>query len=239
LTETGTILNHLYGFPYIPGSAVKGVAHSFALSSLAAKLGIEPMPPEKYDELKKQKPPGKTPLEKFEAWLLEDDKDKRLALAAKLKDFLDNADITEESELFRKIFGTAGSSGKVLFFDALPLKAPALETDIMNVHYANYYKKGDPPADYSNPDVIKFLTVGKGTTFVFHLAASEEKLVDMARVWLGQAVTMTGVGAKTRAGYGEQTSVNVTCITTSAPMNNRISVISNSIPLIARPLPAF
>ncbi len=202
-TETGITLHNLYGFPYIPGSAAKGATRSFALSDVASKLGIEPLDPVEYDKLKAFNPPRKTPLEAFETWL-DDENDRALTkLPEESKKLLSNEDIRREINLFRKIFGTTNLSGQVLFFDAPPLVQPKLDKDIMNVHYQEYYQNKGLPADYSEPTLIYFLTVGKGTVFVFHLASKEQHLLETTKSWLSQAVTQVGIGAKTRVGYGE------------------------------------
>ncbi len=109
-------------------------------------------------------------------------------------------------------------AGRAVFFDALPVlqgtQSP-LELDIMNPHYGPYYgsQGGKPPADYYNPNIIYFLTVPQGTTFRFVLAVrppfsqdppqpSAQDLADKLLEWLRSVLTVWGVGAKTRVGYG-------------------------------------
>lgn len=104
-----------------------------------------------------------------------------------------------------QLFGTQGARGSVIFLDAYPETVPDLHIDIMNPHYGDYY--GDdtkPPADYLNPVPIKFLTVAKGTIFVFRaLIAKEHKdLLDKVKNAFRKALTEEGVGAKTAVGYG-------------------------------------
>ena len=117
--------------------------------------------------------------------------------------FDDEADWTNIPSLF----GTQKSRGKVIFLDAYPEKIPDLHVDIMNPHYAKYYsddKSITPPADYLDPTPIKFLTVSKGTTFIFRALVDREcgHLLDSVKTALRQALTEEGVGAKTAVGYG-------------------------------------
>ena len=96
--------------------------------------------------------------------------------------------------------------GRAVFFDAVPLVPPRLEIDVMNPHYADYYsEKKDarghpiPPADYLSPTPIYFLTVGRGSRYLFAVAGSEKT---QARAWLEGGLRELGSGAKTSAGYG-------------------------------------
>ncbi len=118
----------------------------------------------------------------------------------------------EPSELkkFIEIFGVGGekdieeSKGGVIFLDAYPLSVPELKVDIMNPHYGEYYMDNNnqiPPADYLSPVPIKFLTVKRGTEFVFRFVA-KENIADLALDALKKAITQEGVGAKTALGYG-------------------------------------
>lgn len=107
------------------------------------------------------------------------------------------------------IFGTSkdnGSRGKVIFLDAYSEKIPDLHVDIMNPHYSPYYSECEPPGDYHNPIPIKFLTVAKGTTFIFRVLINKnidiEKDVSSAFI---NSLEKEGVGAKTAVGYGRFT----------------------------------
>ncbi len=154
--ETSMTLHHIYGIPYIPGSAVKGVTRHWVI------------------------------LSKF-----------------------NNDEVAAEGdEDFKNIFGTQTQAGKVIFFDAYPVGNITLKMDIMNPHYPDYYsgKKKDskeipPPADWQNPNPIKFLTVEK-TMFNFYLASRDSELLNKAAKWLKEALKKYGIGAKTSLGYG-------------------------------------
>lgn len=97
--------------------------------------------------------------------------------------------------------------GALLFFDALPVAPPKLELDVVNVHYPDYYQKGEPPADYQSPNPITFLVVAPGQAFEFALAVRPGREVpaglrDQAVQLLQEALGTLGAGGKTAAGYG-------------------------------------
>ena len=101
--ETSIRLHHIYGIPYIPASAIKGVVRSYYI------------------------------LEKF---------------ANKLEEYKDRYNKFEEEVLFKdddfkKVFGSQEQEGKIIFFDAFPIKEPNLKVDIMTPHYGEYYKDRD------------------------------------------------------------------------------------------------
>ena len=89
--------------------------------------------------------------------------------------------------------------------------------DIMNVHYKDYYgatknKDGKyenvpPPADWSSPNIINFLTV-KDSPFQFLIAAKDDSITDLKikdktiTQWLTEDLQNHGIGAKTAVGYG-------------------------------------
>lgn len=150
--ETNMTLHRIYGFPIIPGSALKGLTKAYANTA-------ENIP----------------------------DSDKQIA------------------DIFGSQFTSKPTQGKVIFFDAIPLKFPKLKLDIMNPHYGEYYSDSSgktPPADYLSPNPIFFLTVDEGAEFYFALVCKEESLANLAKGWLENALKELGVGAKTSAGYG-------------------------------------
>ncbi len=58
--------------------------------------------------------------------------------------------LTNEMEIFRKIFGSKKRRGQVIFFDAYPVDfdpSKHFEAGIMNSHYGDYYQSGRAPAD--------------------------------------------------------------------------------------------
>ncbi len=68
--ETGLTLHRLYGVPYLPGTALKGICRSWALAELAAKFGIPRLQPEDINNLHESKPKKLTPLELLEKLIL-------------------------------------------------------------------------------------------------------------------------------------------------------------------------
>ncbi len=118
---------------------------------------------------------------------------------------------TDDDDDLIAVFGTTEKAGSVIFFDAIPLKPPKFQLDIMNPHYPNYYdNRGGtsqnlaPPADWDSPRPVFFLTV-RETPYLFAIAARSEqgnRLLDLAEHWLKGALRELGIGAKTSADYG-------------------------------------
>ncbi|MBA3430577.1 MAG: type III-B CRISPR module RAMP protein Cmr6 [Actinobacteria bacterium] len=104
-----------------------------------------------------------------------------------------------------RLFGGPSQQGPLVVLDALPVKPPGLETDVMTPHYGEYYGKGEPPGDYLSPMPVAFLTVAAGSIFRFSLipvGESGEDLVERGAGLLKEALETIGAGAKTSAGYG-------------------------------------
>lgn len=103
-----------------------------------------------------------------------------------------------------QIFGTQGERGSVIFLDAYSEKVPDIHVDIMNPHYGKYYSDESPPADYLDPNPLKFLTVAKDTVFIFRALVDKKiaGLVEKVKSAFKKALTEEGVGAKTAVGYG-------------------------------------
>jgi CRISPR-associated protein Cmr6 len=173
--ETSMTLHHIYGIPYIPGSAIKGVTRHWAVLKFA-------------DNNRKDN-------EKFE------DAIKRIAGALESGNDLNiEVDKITFKDLI-EIFGTQKQQGKVIFFDAYPVGEIKLKVDIMNPHYPKYYSEGQPPADWQSPVPIKFLTV-ENTKFQFYLVSKNEDLLEKSLDLLKEALNHHGIGAKTALGYG-------------------------------------
>lgn len=174
--DTSMTLHHIYGIPYIPGSAIKGITRHWAVLKFANYKSIN--------------------LDKNFEDVVEE-----------ISDALENGkeiDLETENIKFNdliKIFGTQKQAGKVLFMDAYPVEDINLKIDIMNVHYPDYYSGREPPADWQNPNPIKFLTVEK-TKFQFYLCSRENYLLEISEKLLREALREHGIGAKTSLGYG-------------------------------------
>jgi len=210
--ETSIRLHRNYGVPYIPGSALKGVAKHYAIYKLVE---------DNFDEIKELF--GKDDFFELAGRvqrLVEEHDDSKIENYKTL-------DLNEKSitlEELRIIFGTQKREGEIIFFDAFPTydclkehaenKEPILELDIMNPHYQPYYSASErelgtnvekAPGDWHSPVPIFFLTVPKGIDFQFAIAPRDEEgseLLDKAKELLISVLKEFGVGAKTSLGYG-------------------------------------
>lgn len=199
--ETSMTLHHIYGIPYIPGSAIKGVTRHWVILKEFDKLNLpikqiscfvkilESADIEDKDKSKRECE------EKFKT----KSKDETIIPDEKLYNFLKNN--WKEIELFQNIFGTQEKAGEVIFFDAYPAGEIKLKMDVMTPHYEGYYSGKTPPADWQSPNPIKFLTIEK-TKFRFYLASKSNNLLPTAEKWLKDALQNFGIGAKTSIGYG-------------------------------------
>ncbi len=119
-----------------------------------------------------------------------------------------------ELELIEQCFGselgtTPMTPGHVAFYDALPVNgAFELAMDVLTPHHQAYYQGDQPPAEWENPIPCTFLSVVK-TDFEFSIGLLPEpngKMnldeLELATKALKGALTESGVGAKTAAGYG-------------------------------------
>lgn len=193
--ETGFTFNR-YGFPYLPGSSVKGLARMAALVKVAESLGAD-----KLNELN----------ELDEILSKEDDKDGEeddKKFKKSWHRFTGQENPSPLAITFRLIFGTTDQAGGVIFLDAIPASLPRLELDIMNPHYPDYYQGKEPPTNWQSPQPITFLTVAARTPFLFAVGwrrgapKETESLKKAAVEWLQTGLANLGAGAKTSAGYG-------------------------------------
>jgi len=174
--ETSMTIHHIYGIPYIPGSAIKGVTRHWAILKFAEEI-------------------SKSENSEFE---------KAIERVSKALENGEKMDLKVEDLEFNQlieIFGTQKQQGKVIFFDAYPAGEIKLKIDIMNPHYPKYYSEGQAPADWQNPVPIKFLTV-EDTKFQFYLVSKSEDLLKKSLELLKEALKYHGIGAKTALGYG-------------------------------------
>lgn len=208
--ETALTLHPLYGFPYIPGTAVKGITRAAAFYDLAEKLGIPAVDNETYAEREKKN--RETPLALLQRLLEQEEKEWPETLQVLRADELvdqQRLGAFEQSrpvvEAFRTIFGRPGAAGCALFFDGIPRGVPELGTDVMTPHFPKYYSEGEPPQDDQSPNPVTFLVVNPGSAFRFAVGKRREltdELLDQAVQWLQEGLTTLGVGSKTAAGYG-------------------------------------
>lgn len=185
LENAGLCLHRHFGYPYIPGSALKGIARH------AAWLDWE----EEEDD------DNKSELAK------------KIALTFGYPtgdEVLDDYLATTLSELFDKNDGEFSSfAGTVSFLPVFPDAAAKLETDVLTCHHMDYYSgKTDRALDNESPNPQFFPCVAEGATFTFSVAPlrRSRKLdfdpLAFAVKYLKIGVDDQGVGAKTSAGYG-------------------------------------
>jgi len=213
--ETSIRLHRNYGIPYIPGSALKGVAKHYAIYRLVDDNQDELS--KTFDEVDFFKLAGII-QQKFE-----EPDDSKIESLKNLTFKLNDEEVSFEE--LRKIFGTLNQEGLIIFFDAFPVPSKLkdksiLELDIMNPHYQPYYSAKDDdlknnvekaPGDWHKPNPIFFLTVPEGIVFQFAIAPRDERgvcLLDKARDILISALEESGVGAKTALGYGRLREMN-------------------------------
>ena len=184
--ETSITLHHIYGIPYIPASAIKGVVRSWIITNCFADTNIEkdfPLVNAEFRALTNSKVfcqifgcPKDIQKIKFDNGKPVFKKDK-------------NGNLTKEYEKEKStpvaLKDQTGKGqehqGKIIFFDAFPTTTPQVKVDIMNPHYGEYYSsEGNnikPPGDYYNPVPIPFLTV-QDTSFQFIIGTKTNEIID-------------------------------------------------------------
>lgn len=186
--EIGITLHHTTGLPYIPGSALKGLARTYALLSLAA-----------------ERQAGQDELEQLDTDLMLGRLDSTLELAEAYREIFGFAANEHRSD---------SDAGKAVFYDAIlfdmliePPNSEIFSIDVMTPHFTEYYRASgsDAPHDAGNPIPVSFLTVNEGFVFRFAVGTRGNGTEDhrkQARTWLRGGLTELGIGSKTAAGYG-------------------------------------
>lgn len=216
--DTSITLHHIYGIPYIPGSAIKGITRHYFIQSEFEKIRCDG---EKYElewreinvfekvleifvfKDKKDQNKKNDEEKKFESFKLKFGKEssKKIYNCFYNEKFHIKNEMIEVIENYQNIFGSQNKKGGVLFFDSFPMDTPNIQSDIMNVHYPDYYGKDKNPTDDQNPNPIIFLTI-KNTKFKFLLGSKDADILDMAKDLLNKSLSEHGIGAKTAVGYG-------------------------------------
>lgn len=190
LENAGICLHPLYGFAYLPGSGLKGMAHAYAETVWL------PTQTDQKNAWRK--------IEDIFGWAPNPDRKKQI------QDSTHPAEIRRENDDLNSPEIKA-NTGSIVFHDAWPESWPQLTVDIVNNHHPHYYSPPDnkedyPPGDWENPVPVYFLAVKPGTVFTFALskrrADVSDDLVNLANQWLLGALCHLGAGAKTNAGYG-------------------------------------
>lgn len=173
LENTSLCLHPVYGFPYLPGTGLKGLARAWA------------------ETVWSQSQP-----DRHAAW-------------DRIHAVFGAGDKTDEDKPWMPTgFGKPEEdrAGGVVFHDAWPIEPPKLQLDFLTPHHKGYYECAAAPGDWEDPEPASFLSIPSGTEFTFAIApaahCTDRTLVEDARRWLDDALTVFGAGAKTNAGYG-------------------------------------
>jgi CRISPR-associated protein Cmr6 len=191
LENAGICLHPLYGFAYLPGSGLKGMARAYAETVWL---------PAQTDQKQAWRQ-----IEDVFGWAPNPDRHQQI------NDPDHPAEVRRQDDNDPKSPEIKASSGNIVFHDAWPETWPKLIVDIVNNHHPEYYQaepndNAHPPGDWENPVPVYFLAVPPGVTFTFPLAKRHEdvpdQLLELARDWLLGALCHLGAGAKTATGYG-------------------------------------
>lgn len=205
--ETSMTLHHVYGIPYIPGTALKGITRDIAIAELCDEIDEEL---DVMDAL--------LSLSDISEVTNEEEKHKLIKEAGKVKRQDEQSELPKPETIkkistgwdrfksVQNVFGNQHEAGKIIFLDAFPETTPKLRVDIMNPHYPKYYSDQQAPSDWQNPVPIPFLTLEQ-STFTFSLAVKKsefggDQLLHITAEWLRHALQEHGIGAKTAVGYG-------------------------------------
>lgn len=188
LENAGICLHPIYGFAYLPGTGLKGLARAYAETEWL---------PRQEDQTA-----AWHAIERVFGWAPTTER------KARLKKHLEQAQTTTTND--DRVVEIDECSGGVVFHDAWPTTLPRLTVDIINNHHSEYYaagwNQGTEPGDWDEPKMVYFLAVPPGTEFEFALslrdATTTVDSLDLAERWLRAALATLGAGAKTAAGYG-------------------------------------
>jgi CRISPR-associated protein Cmr6 len=177
IQNAGICLDRLFGLPFIPGSAVKGVCRHTALEELKATKGIE----------------QESLFERFRAIFGTADNDFTQGGLKPFRHLLNQRSLDQK--------------GAISFLPAYPVNDAKIVVDLTNVHFPDYYRSGrTEDLSKENPRPNPFPAVEVGAQFAFCLVLNgvntDPGLLQAAERWLGAAITIRGLGAKTAAGYG-------------------------------------
>lgn len=212
LENAGICLHPTYGFVYLPGAGLKGLARAYAL---------EHWLPNQADQ--------------GAAW-------KQVLQVFGYADSLDFKDLVKRLQLrdgidYRALLPDE-SAGQIIFHDAWPATVPQIEVDLLNNHHTKYYANGDPPGDWENPVIVTFPTIRAGT-FTCHLSGfrhdTTPELLKLAELLLCGGLSLMGFGAKTSSGYGRFGFIDTTKPKGVASRNHR-RVLEATLKLVS---PAF
>ena len=201
VAETGLLLHHVYGLPYIPGSALKGITRAWAIAEWICNPCNDFNDLSRFDRLMEAQQIG--PLLQKKWADLQPEEQGALIQASKLKKddpgLKGNQieDALPRLVMARAIFGNPDQEGRVIFMDAFPTEG-RIARDIMTPHHNSHAW----PSDTALPTILPFAVISTGAPFVFRLASTDNGQLVMAKEWVINALTNMGVGAKTSVGFG-------------------------------------
>jgi CRISPR type III-B/RAMP module RAMP protein Cmr6 len=178
IQNAGICLDRLFGLPYIPGTAIKGVCRHAALEELRAAPDAD------------------------QGALLA----ALCAVFGTAENDFQNGDLKPWRRLHTG--RDSDQKGALAFLPAYPVNPETkIVVDLTNVHYPDYYRTGRTE-DLSNerPQPNPFPVVEVGAQFAFCLVLNgindDARLLAHGKRWLEIALTVHGLGAKTASGYG-------------------------------------
>ena len=219
--EVGLTLHHTYGVPFIPGSALKGLAAGYADTvwgeeNKSWKRGTEKQKGGEYHRFVFGDTKSAGCIDFLDAWIMPSSLNaSTLESPAKLgeRDGVQGAR-RATTEIVCGI--QRGSEHR-----ATPQSACAdgfagllLQPDVMTPHHSTYYEATDDTqsaSDWDSPVPVPFVTVNKGVCFSVYLGCavpakdgngSIAKWLEVTADLLCTALEHWGIGGKTSAGYG-------------------------------------
>jgi CRISPR-associated protein Cmr6 len=177
IQNAGICLDRMFGLPYIPGSAIKGVCRHAA-----------------WEELTQAE--GNSQRELF---------DRFLGVFGSADSDFANGELQRFRHLLGG--RSEDQKGCIAFLPAYPVNEARIVVDLTNVHYPDYYRTGRvEDLSKERPQPNPFPAVEVGAQFAFCLVLNGRSntpgLLVSAKRWLAAAIAVHGLGAKTSSGYG-------------------------------------
>ncbi|MDW8345842.1 MAG: type III-B CRISPR module RAMP protein Cmr6 [Bacteroidia bacterium] len=197
--ETDLTLHHIYGFPYLPASGIKGMLRSYLITQYFE--GNE----------------GKAFQNKTMCDIFGCPKEIQIGKDSREQYKLRYGKNAEINQTYTTSYNKE-VQGKIIFFDAMPTQSPEkyITLDIMNPHFQEYYSNNQAPDDFQNPVPVFFLKIQKlsfqvmvgllpgaeNTRIEEFMGKKNTDLLTLTADLLAEAMQNFGIGAKTALGYG-------------------------------------